>query len=463
MREAPKGSLYRNEVAEAAVAALREAIDRIGRGERPRPLDYARAGVRGRARPGMSQPDRAIDWSRDDTSSVLRKVRAADGVPGVRDEVLGLACRLYDAHAEAPLAPRFVAAAPGSVVATRDGAVLRRTVDGAVWITHLARIDADPHATLKLPAAQVLGGRLAGVPHAPLAPEVQVDGPTWRPIRYDERGRVGVLHFPFYNGAMSTAQCRSLRDAVAAARARPIRVLVLAGGPDFWSNGIHLNVIEASMHPAEESWRNLEAMNDLVLEILSADRQLTVAAMQGNAGAGGCFLALAADVVHARRGAVLNPHYKAMGNLYGSEYWTYLLPRRVGLERARAIVEQRLPLVAADAAAIGLVDEAFGASPAGFLAEALRRAAALADAPDFDARLAEKLGRRAADEAAKPLARYREEELARTKLNFFGFDASYHVARYHFVHKLPKARTPSFLARHRAPKPAAAAIRRVFA
>jgi putative two-component system hydrogenase maturation factor HypX/HoxX len=125
------------------------------------------------------------------------------------------------------------------------------------------------------------------------------------------------------------------------------------------------------------------------------------------------------------------------------------LPRRVGPERARQIVERRLPLVAAGAAAIGLVDEAFGDTPAAFLAEAMERASALAGDPAFDAMLAEKRRRRAADEAAKPLARYREEELARMKLNFFGFDPSYHVARYHFVHKLPKARTPSFLARHR--------------
>jgi putative two-component system protein, hydrogenase maturation factor HypX/HoxX len=262
---------------------------------------------------------------------------------------------------------------------------------------------------------------------------------------------------------MSTAQCLALRDAVAAARRRPIRVLMLAGGPDFWSNGIHLNVIEASAHPAEASWRNIEAMNDLVLEILTADQQLTIAALQGNAGAGGCFLALAADRVFARRGTALNPHYKAMGNLYGSEYWTYLLPRRVGPERAREIVERRLPLVADDAAAIGLVDEAVGDAPASFLAEVLGRAAAWSEAPDFDAMLAQKRRQRADDEATKPLARYRDEELARMKLNFFGFDPSYHVARYHFVHKLPKARTPSFLARHRAPPSTGAGNRAAFA
>ena len=36
------------------------------------------------------------------------------------------------------------------------------------------------------------------------------------------------------------------------------------------------------------------------------------------------------------------------------------------------------------------------------------------------------------------------------RLNFFGFDSSYHVARYHFVSKVPRSRTPLWLARHRA-------------
>ena len=44
-------------------------------------------------------------------------------------------------------------------------------------------------------------------------------------------------------------------------------------------------------------------------------------------------LALAADEVWCRSGAVLNPHYRLMG-LHGSEYWTYTLPRRVGAEKA---------------------------------------------------------------------------------------------------------------------------------
>ena len=33
--------------------------------------------------------------------------------------------------------------------------------------------------------------------------------------------------------------------------------------------------------------------------------------------------------------------------------------------------------------------------------------------------------------------------------NFYGFDPSYHVARYHFVLKSPQSWTPRHLARHR--------------
>ncbi len=248
---------------------------------------------------------------------------------------------------------------------------------------------------------------------------------------------------------MGTAQCESLRRAVRAAKTRPTRVLVLMGGPDFWSNGIHLNLIEAAAHPAEESLRNINAMNDLVREIIVADRQITIAAMQGNAGAGGAFLALAADHVWARDGIVVNPHYKGMGNLYGSEYWTYLLPRRVGADAA----QRHDAGPAADRRASG---RGARASRRPFRRHAIRvsrrsrgaRASHRVD-PAFARLLDDKNVRRATDEARKPLEAYRDEELARMQQNFFGFDPSYHVARDHFVRKVPRSRTPLHLARHR--------------
>jgi enoyl-CoA hydratase/carnithine racemase len=224
-------------------------------------------------------------------------------------------------------------------------------------------------------------------------------------------------------------------------------------GQEFFSNGIHLHDIEAAQRidgdsAADASWRAINAIDDVALEILTLTDRVTVAALQGNAGAGGCFLALAADEVWAHEGVVLNPHYKNMGNLYGSEYWTYSLPRRIGEAASRAVMQQRLPLVAPLAVQRGLLDACFavGAAP---LWRRRANALALAAAYDLPQRLQDKARRRAEDEARKPLARYREEELQRMQRNFYGFDPSYHVARHHFVYRKPHAWTPRHLAPHR--------------
>ena len=328
MREATKSSLYRREVTEAAARAVTRAVQRFAAtGPRPPPIDTR--GARGRWRAPMQQADRRIDWERDDTRTVLRKIRAADGAPGVLDRLFDVPCRLFDAHAERP-APD---AQPGCVVGRRDGAVLRATVDGAVWIGHVRR--EDQIDALKLPTAVAFPAEAASLPERSIDVEAPAEASGWREIRYEAAGGVGYLHFDFYNGAMSTAQCERLGAALRFALARPERVLVLFGGTDFWSNGIHLNVIEAAESPADESWRNIVAIDDLTQALIEATDCLVVAAMQGNAGAGGAFMALAADQVWARHGVILNPHYKNMGNLYGSEYWTYLLPRRLRTGGAR--------------------------------------------------------------------------------------------------------------------------------
>src|SRR5207244_7738287 len=97
----------------------------------------------------------------------------------------------------------------------------------------------------------------------------------------------------------------------------------------------------------------IHAIDDLVHAILTNTGQLTVAAMAGNAAAGGLMLALAADQVWCRSGAVLNPHYRLMG-LHGSEYWTYTLPRRVGAREATRLTEASLPITPSAAPASGL-------------------------------------------------------------------------------------------------------------
>ena len=430
MRDGSKSDLYRHEVTEAAIQGLLEAIDRFeSKTFVPEPLDYSRDDVKGRWQPSMKQADRAIDWH-ESTASILRKIRCADSFPGVLDTVLGLPCYLYGAHEDDVLR-----GTPGAILATRHGAICRATGDGAVWITHLKPKGTDGQSSFKIPATHVLGDRLAHVPDIPVAIDLSYHGRTYREIWYEERQEVGYLHFEFYNGAMSTDQCQRLREALLRIRRRPTKVIVLMGGTDFWSNGIHLNVIEAAEDPAHESWRNIGAINDLVRDIITTDSHLVIAALQGNAAAGGVMLALAADYVYARQGIVLNPHYKSMGNLYGSEYWTYLLPKRVGKEKARELTEALLPISTRTAHRIGLLDDAFGEDAASFCQHIRKLAEELASSHRYTEMLEEKRHRRNRDEEKKPLQAYREEELRRMWLNFFGADHSYHLARKHFVYK----------------------------
>ncbi len=430
MRVAKKSSLYRNEVTEAAVSVVMTALDRL--------TDYQAGSWRPERvplrpmLPLMKQADRAIDWTRDDTATVLAKLNCGDGFPGVEDSLFGQPSHLYNARAVAG------SGVPGELLGRNGDGVVRATLDGAVRIGHVRRKDRVP--AIKLPTALAFP-ELAGLPEWPATDSEE--------IRYEESDQVGYLRFDFYNGAMGTAACQRLLASYEAARQRPTKVIVLMGGTDFFSNGLDLNRIEAADSPPDESMSNIEAMDDLCLAVIRTENQLTISALGGNAGAGGAFLALAADLVWARRGVILNPHYKNMGNLYGSEYWTYLLPRRVGAERSATIMRHRLPLGTAEAKALGFLDECFGTGLAEFQAAVRQRAAALAGAPDFADRLAAKVRSRTEDEAGKPLESYRAEELAHMKRNFYGFDPSYHVARHHFVDKTPHSWTPRHLARHR--------------
>lgn len=444
LRAAAKSSLYRDEVTEAAVACVIEAIGRIeGGGSTGRPLSDASPGG-GSWRPAIKIEEREIDWSCDETGTVMRKLHAASGQPGIPDITLGLSGRLHDPW------PEDVLRGPaGAVIAWRDGAICRATVDGAVWITAITPEPAPGSRRFKIPATLALAGRLDGIPEQPIGLGTGEGPNTFREVSYRETNGVGWLSFEFLNGAMSVDQCRRLLEAYRYAAARPTKVIVLAGGREFWSNGMHLGVIEAAASPGDASWANINAIDDVACAVLLTADKLVIAALEGNAGAGGVFLALAADQVLMRNGIVLNPHYKNMGNLFGSEYWTYVLPRRVGPDRVEAVIGSRLPMGAAAAQRLGLADAVLPNARPAFRAAVQEHAERLAADPAFDRLLAQKRARREREEAEKPLEAYRAEELERMRLGFYGFDPSYHVARWRFITREPIARTPLHLARHR--------------
>ena len=165
----------------------------------------------------MSQDARAIDWDSDSTDDVVRKIRAAEGHPGVLDAIEGTEFHLFGVHREQALRGR----------AGRDRRPAhRRDLPGD---GRRCGLDHPPQASrhadgafFKLPAtrALALAGLRVRAPGDPGAVDAPLSaGHTFREIAYEEHGGVGYLHFDFYNGAMSTEQCR------AAARGLPLRAL----------------------------------------------------------------------------------------------------------------------------------------------------------------------------------------------------------------------------------------------
>lgn len=443
-----KSDWYRGEIADAALDAVLLAVDRFASGRhRPRPQSDPEVRDAVRVRPWFGQERRRIDWEKDSTETVLRTLRAASSRPGVLDELLGAEWFLHGGHVEDRLRGE-----PGALLATRSGAICRATSDGAVWIPRLRprRRPGGP-PTYALPAVTALGELLPSLPEEKVPLQLDERRRTWTDIRYREEGPVGFLSFAFPGGAMSTQQCRRLLEGYRYACSRPTSVLVLGGTRDLFCNGIHLHMIEAAADPAAESWDNLVAMNDLVAAVLTTTDRLVIAALGGNAAAGGVMLALAADEVWCRRGAVLNPHYRLMG-LYGSEYWTYSLPRRAGTATADRLMREALPVSADAASRLGLVDRLLDCGPAAFGSETARLAGRIAGTQRVQERIAAKKGALERQEEAKPLAAFREEETARMRRIFCDPQAPYHTLRRAFVTRQPRPGTPS----PRRPEPAPA-------
>jgi putative two-component system protein, hydrogenase maturation factor HypX/HoxX len=467
MRQASKASLYRREVTKAAIKAMLQAVKRFeSKIFTPEPLDYSKSDVHGELRPLMKQQDRRIDWEIDDVAAIVNKINASDSAPGVLDVIDNQEYYLYGAHQESSKTVwegLFQGWQPGAIIAKRHGAICRAAINGAVWISHLkckniAKVPLykrflahEKQFDFKLPATKVLGKVVDKIPESPIDPLFMGTELTFKEIWYEEKNHVGYLHFDFHNGAMSTGQCRRLLESYQLALRRPTRVLVLMGGSDFWSNGVHLNTIEAAENPAKESWRNINAIDDVVHAILTTESKLTVSAVWGGCGAGGAMAILAADKVWARKGVIFNPHYKAMG-LYGSEYWTYSLPKRVGPMKALELTQATLPIGTKKAKAIGYIDEILPDDYTNYLEQVRQNAEAMALHPEYLQIIEEKRNTRQRDEQAKPLAAYRAAELHKMKRNFSGKcnagEVNYHVARYSFVHKVKPKESATCVAKH---------------
>lgn len=524
-----KSSLYRGPVTQAAIAATQSAIQRIEAAASlvakpygvplsppttPKPEDpesdpvghiypglsasreFAELSVtisepflggRTHHRPLLKAAQRNFDVRKHTASTISRRIRSADSQPGCLSDLFGPKLYLYGGTIENPtlLSSNRGYIAPGSIVAVRDEAVCFATCDNkGVWITHIRQVKAktDPALWPKVPAAsglkklgisttgersswcnsllpQTLSEEWAKSYHSTFQ-EIWVDFVT------DGYKRLAYLYFDFYNGAMSTSQCRRMVQCLEYISSKatdpkeplPLAAVVLMGGESYFSNGIHLNVIEAAADPALESWYNINAINDVVEKLLldlPARGITTIAAIRGNCAAGGVALAAACDIVLASQHVVLNPAYRALG-LYGSEFHSLSYPGRCGVEGSKVALRSMTPLSADDARNMGLVDYVLRI-PTELLDSAVRAHVEDMFTPGEQARgpPSPRTGAWKANVDTSPagLALARATELGQMSMDFWSARSErYHSRRRDFVRKAKSSSTPLRFASHRRQK-----------
>lgn len=425
MRDASKASIYRTEVADATLKALKELFINLT-DENFKPTPQLQAPMH----KYLTQEDRAIDWEKDTTKEIIKKIRFSDSYPGVKDEFFGIECYLFGVWQEEQLRGK-----PKEVIAKRDGAICVGTIDSAIWISHLTEV-----GKFKLQSTYVLKEKIKGVKELRLPLIFDMTYKTFYEIGSYTEGEVAYLCFNFHNGAMTSEQCIKLKYAFEYIK-ESAKVVVLIGAEEFFSNGIHLNVLEDSKKQGEDGWSNINAMNDVVKSIIFSDEVITVASLHKNAGAGGVFLALACDYVVASDATVLNPHYKTLG-LSGSEYHTYTLSKRVGEVKAKKLLEDCLPLSAIKAKEINMIDEVYPQEK--YFYDLRKYAQTLVeDEEKYDDFIYDKQDY--LEENREHINECKEQELKVMHPEFWDSESEFHTLRHEFVYKVCPIKTPERL------------------
>ena len=423
--ESSKASIYRNEVTQATLKALEQFLqnyqnkDFIPTKQILNPIHK-----------NLSQENRKINWQKDNTKQILKKINMSDSTPGVKDEILGVECYLFSAFIEDTLRGETK-----EILAKRDGAICIGTIDGAIWISQIQEL-----GSFKLPATYVLKDKIKGIEEKRIPLVIEDERKSFYELRVQRKDEIAYLYFNFHNGAMTSTQCIKLKYAIEYLK-EECKVLVLMGADDFFSNGIHLNILEDSKKQGEDGWSNINAMNEAVKAVLLCDEIITVASFNKNSGAGGVFLGLACDYAISSENTIFNPHYKTLG-LSGSEYHTFILPKRVGQTKAKELLENCLPINANYAKKINMIDEVY---PFEDYQEKLEIFCEklLENEDTFEEFIDRK--KDILEQELPLMEECKEKELQIMYDEFWQKSSSFHTLRYDFVHKIKPKNTPKRL------------------
>jgi 2-(1,2-epoxy-1,2-dihydrophenyl)acetyl-CoA isomerase len=176
-------------------------------------------------------------------------------------------------------------------------------------------------------------------------------------VQRDEHGVAHLLiHRPDAANSIDVRLAHELREAVnAVMRDSSTRAVVLAAtGPPFCAGG-DLRAIAADGSPADYVRKIAVALHETVVRLHRLDVPV-VAAVEGAVAGAGLGLMMSADITVAGASTAFRMAYTAIGlSPDGGTSW--LLPRRVGLQRALELTLTNRRLSADEALAIGLVNE----------------------------------------------------------------------------------------------------------
>ncbi len=220
-----------------------------------------------------------------------------------------------------------------------------------------------------------------------------------------------TLARPEKKNALDLATLAALQHALRHARDDPrVRVVVLRAEGDVFSGGGDITVMKEFAGDAQATLARLRTGLNALVTLLHDLPKPVVAAVQGNAYGAGAILAFQCDLAVVAEEATFSLSFRHVG-LVPDTGGTWLLPRIVGLQRAKHLTWTAAPFTAQEAVQWGL---ALKAVPKAQLDGAVRNlAAALAEGPaatmglakaalhrNLDAPLAEGLDREARTQAA---------------------------------------------------------------
>jgi 2-(1,2-epoxy-1,2-dihydrophenyl)acetyl-CoA isomerase len=176
-----------------------------------------------------------------------------------------------------------------------------------------------------------------------------------------------------YNREMALALQGYLDDC---ASDDAIRCVYITGAGKGFCSGQDLS---EAMNPTPEEFKRMveEHYNATILRMRKIEKPV-IAAVNGVAAGAGANLALACDIVVAAESASFIQAFSKIG-LIPDSGGTYFLPRLVGMQRAAALMMTGDKVMAADAAAMGMIYKYFGDDV--FESESKKMAGMLAQMP----------------------------------------------------------------------------------